>query len=163
MEVCSGELLMDGLQQDVLLLPPLSTSLPPPSRHGTSAGWRRRRLELGAVGEAEGGAIDQTVQSDERQGDGDGASQAAPTVGEDGDVRDDAEQRLRGPEREKQGDRIKQMEDGGDIRVQTEEPEHGDTSVNLQDGWVAEIPASILAGPNTTGRFIVIIKNHSLN
>lgn len=147
MEVRSGELLMDGLQQDVLLLPPLSPSLPPPSRHGTSAGWRRR-LELGAVGEAEGGAIDQTVQSDERQGDGDGASQAAPTVGEDGDVRDDAEQRLCGPEREKQGERIKQIEDGGDICAQTEEPEHGDTSVNLQDGWIAEIPASILADPN---------------
>lgn len=55
-------------------------------------------MELGAVGEAEGRAVNQTVQSDERQGDGDDSSQTAPTVREDSDVGDDAEQRLWRPE-----------------------------------------------------------------
>ena len=100
-EVGSSELLMDGLQQDVLLLARLhpSFSLPPSCCRSSDGRW----LELGGVGEAEGRAVDQAVQSDERQGDGDDASQTAPAVAEHGDVRDDAEQRFGRPE-EKEGE-----------------------------------------------------------
>lgn len=101
-EVGSGELLVDGLQQDVLLLTSLSPSLSLPSCRRSSNGQRRQ--ELGGVRETEGRAIDQTIQTDERQGDGDDVSQTAPAAGEDGHVRNDAEQRLGRPEKKKQGD-----------------------------------------------------------
>lgn len=55
-------------------------------------------MELRAVGEAEGCAINEAVHSDESQGDGDDATQRAPTVTKDGDVRNHAEQRFRRPE-----------------------------------------------------------------
>lgn len=99
MEVGSGELLMDGLQQEVVLLSSLRPSLSLPSSGCSSDG--RSRLELGGVGEAEGRPINQAVQSDEGQRDGDDASQTAPTVGEDRDVRNDAEQRFGRPEEKK--------------------------------------------------------------
>ena len=103
MEVGPGELLVDGLQQDVVLLALIHPSLSPPSARRPSDGWRR--LELGGVGETERRVINQAVQSDEAQGDGDDAAQAAPAVAEDGDVRDHAEQRLGRSEGEKQADK----------------------------------------------------------
>lgn len=96
-EVGSGEFLMDGLQQEVPALSSLRPSLswlrPRSSSHG-----RQRRLDLGGVGEAEGRAVNQAVGPEEGQGDGDGVSHAAPSVREDRDIGNDAEQRPGGPE-----------------------------------------------------------------
>lgn len=56
-------------------------------------------MELGGVGEAERRTINQAVQTDESQRDGDAAPQTAPAVTEGRDVGDDAEKRFRRPER----------------------------------------------------------------
>lgn len=103
MEVGSGEFLMDGLQQDVSALSSLHLCLSFLSPCCSSDGWWWwRRLELGGVGEAEGRAVNQAVGPDEGQGDGDGVSDTAPTVHEDRDIRNDAEQRLGRPKRREQ-------------------------------------------------------------
>lgn len=107
-EVGSGELLMDGLQQDVVRLAFLRP-LPPPSSCCSSG--TQERLELRRVGEAEGGAIDEAVQSEERQGDGRDVPQTAPALTEDGDVRNDAEQRLGRPKQDKHRDTKYNLED----------------------------------------------------
>lgn len=96
-EVGSSELLMDGLQQDVLPLSALRGSLL--SFCCSLDGQQQRRLELRGVREAEGRAVNQAVQSDEGQRDGDGVSQVMPTVSEDRDVGNDTEQRFGRPER----------------------------------------------------------------
>lgn len=95
-EVGPGELLMDGLQQVVPLLASCSPflSLAPFSDPSDGRGW----LVLRGVGEAEGGAVNEAVQSDERQRDGDHPPQTTPPTGEGRDVRDNADQRLRRPE-----------------------------------------------------------------
>lgn len=109
MEVGSGELLMDGLQQHVVVLAHGCSSAGASSRRGRSDAGRR--VELGAVGEAEGRAVDEAVQSDQRQRDGDDAPQGEPAGGEQRDVRNHAEQRLRRPER-KQGHQVMSLGSG---------------------------------------------------
>lgn len=97
-KIGSGELLMDGLQQDVIVLSSTHPSFSLPSS-GCHSG-RRGRLELRRVGETVGGAINQSIQSDERQRDGDDAPQTAPAVAENRNIGNDAEQRFGRPERE---------------------------------------------------------------
>lgn len=96
-KIGSGELLMDGLQQDVIVLSYTHPSFSLPSS-GCDSG-RRGRLELRRVGETEGGAIYQSIQSDERQRDSDDAPQTAPAVAENRNIGNDAEQRFGRPER----------------------------------------------------------------
>lgn len=104
-EVGSGELLMNGLQQDVVLLASTCSTLSPPSSTSSSSTTSDQCwwLELGGVCEAERRTVNQAVQSDERQGHGDDATQAAPPTVEDGDIRNNTEQRLGRPKQRQTG------------------------------------------------------------
>lgn len=97
-EVGSGELLMDGLQENILLLSTVQSSvLPPSSCCQARCSLRWRWLELRSVGEGEGRSVNHAVQSHQRQWDSDCLTQAAPTCGEDRDVRHDTNQSFRRP------------------------------------------------------------------
>lgn len=98
-EVGSGELLVNRLYQDVLVILPASVGPSLPGSRCPPAG--QRQVELGGEGEAEGRSINQPVGPDEGQRQGDDAAQAAPAVAENGDVRNDAEQRFVRPEEER--------------------------------------------------------------
>lgn len=90
-EVGSGELLVDCLQQDVVPLVPVRPSVSPRRQLSPGGGGR---LELRCVGEREGRAINDAIQSDERQRDAHDAAQETAAATEHRHVGNDTEQRL---------------------------------------------------------------------
>ncbi|CAG5978063.1 unnamed protein product [Menidia menidia] len=80
-------------QEDVLFILLDAVRHPLPSRASGRSPGGRRQVELRGVGETEGCPIYQAVHPDQGKGNGDGAPQAAPAVGENRDVRNHAQQR----------------------------------------------------------------------